>query len=106
MNKLALILLMAVSPTPWAAESFVLDPEHTFPSFEIRHQNVSWMRGKFNRSAGKVVLDAQNPGGNLIEVVVDASSGDTGHDELTASCSAPTSSIPRAFPKSASSPAT
>ena len=82
MNKLALILLMAVSPSLWAAESFVLDPEHTFPSFEIRHQNVSWMRGKFNRSAGRVVLDAQNPGASLIEVVVDASSGDTGHDEL------------------------
>ena len=82
MNTLALILLMAVSPGAWAAENFVLDPEHTFPSFEIRHQNVSWMRGKFNRSAGRVVLDAQNPGASLIEVVVDASSGDTGHDEL------------------------
>jgi polyisoprenoid-binding protein YceI len=82
MNKLALILLMAVSPSLFAAERFVLDPEHTFPSFEIRHQNVSWMRGKFNRSRGQVVLDPQNPGDSLIEVVVDASSADTGHDEL------------------------
>lgn len=82
MNKLALILLMAVSPSLLAADRFVLDPEHTFPSFEIRHQKVSLMRGKFNRSQGQVVLDAQNPGNNLIEVVVDAGSGDTGHDEL------------------------
>jgi polyisoprenoid-binding protein YceI len=82
MNKLALILLLAAAPNLWAAERFVLDPEHTFPSFEIRHQNVSWMRGKFNRSRGQVVLDAQNPGDSLIEVIVDASSGDTGHDEL------------------------
>jgi len=82
MNKLALILLMVASPGLLAAERYVLDPEHTFPSFEIRHQKVSIMRGKFNRSAGQVVLDAQNPAENLIEVIVDASSGDTGHDEL------------------------
>jgi polyisoprenoid-binding protein YceI len=82
MNKLAFMLLLAAAPNLWAAERFVLDPEHTFPSFEIRHQNVSWMRGKFNRSVGQVVLDAQNPGGSLIEVIVDAGSGDTGHDEL------------------------
>jgi len=82
MNKPALILLMAVAPNLWAADRFTLDAEHTFPSFEIRHQKVSLLRGKFNRSGGRVVLDAQNPAENLIEVVVDASSGDTGHDEL------------------------
>jgi polyisoprenoid-binding protein YceI len=82
MSKLAFILLLAASTNLWAAERFILDPEHTFPSFEIRHQNVSTMRGKFNRSRGQVVLDPQNPGDSLIEVVVDASSADTGHDEL------------------------
>lgn len=82
MNKLAFILLLAVSPALSAADRYVLDPEHTFPSFEIRHQKVSIMRGKFNRSRGQAVLDAQNPAANLIEVIVDASSGDTGHDEL------------------------
>ncbi len=68
MNKLALILVMAASPSLWAADRYVLDPEHTFPSFEIRHQKVSIMRGKFNRSVGQVVLDAQSPDGNLIEI--------------------------------------
>lgn len=82
MNKFALILLLAVSPALSAADRYVLDPEHTFPSFEIRHQKVSIMRGKFNRSRGQAVLDAQNPANNLIEVIVDASSGDSGHDEL------------------------
>jgi polyisoprenoid-binding protein YceI len=80
MNKL-LACLLCLSSTAWAAESFVLDPEHTFPSFEIRHQGVSLLRGKFNRSQGRVVLDPGGPG-NLIEVSVDASSGDTGHDGL------------------------
>lgn len=76
-----LALLLLCSLPAWSMESFILDPEHTFPSFEIRHQGISTMRGKFNRSQGRVVLD---PGGqaNYIEVRVDATSGDTGHDGL------------------------
>jgi len=81
MNKLLICLLCACTSATWAAESFVLDPGHTFPSFEIRHQGVSVMRGKFNRSQGRVVLDPNGPG-SRIEVSVDASSGDTGHDGL------------------------
>jgi polyisoprenoid-binding protein YceI len=80
MKRYLLALLCAASPA-WAAESFVLDPGHTFPSFEIRHQHVSVMRGKFNRTQGRVLLDPDGTG-SRIEVVVDASSGDTGHDGL------------------------
>jgi polyisoprenoid-binding protein YceI len=74
-------LLLAAGVPAWAAESYTLDPGHTFPSFEIRHQGVSLMRGKFNRSQGRVVLDAEGPASS-IEVSVDATSGDTGHDGL------------------------
>ena len=76
---LALAALQASSA--WSAESFTLDPTHTFPSFEIRHQGVSIMRGKFNRSQGRAILDPEGPEG-LIEVSVDAASVDTGHDGL------------------------
>lgn len=64
-----------------AEERFTLDPTHTFPSFEIRHQGISTMRGKFNRTQGRVVLDPQG-GGGMIEVTVDAASVDTGMDDL------------------------
>jgi polyisoprenoid-binding protein YceI len=80
MKRFALLLICACAPA-WAAETFTLDPGHTFPSFEIRHQGVSVMRGKFKRSQGKVMLDAENRIG-AIEVHVDATSGDTGHDGL------------------------
>ena len=65
----------------WATEKFTLDATHTFPSFEIRHQGISTMRGKFNRTQGRVVLD---PSGqeSLIEVTVDAASVDTGLEDL------------------------
>lgn len=65
----------------WGQERFTLDPTHTFPSFEIRHQGISTMRGKFNRTQGRVVLDPTG-GRNLIEVVVDPASVDTGLDDL------------------------
>lgn len=80
MRRFAVLLLCASFPA-LSAESFNLDPGHTFPSFEIRHQGISTMRGKFNRSQGRIVLDTQGPGSS-IEVSVDASSADTGHDGL------------------------
>lgn len=79
--KRLLACLLYLSAPAWAVESFVLEPGHTFPSFEIRHQNVSLMRGKFKRTQGRVLLDPDGPG-SRIEVVVDAGSGDTGHDGL------------------------
>lgn len=77
----SLLPALALPASAGAAESFTLDPTHTFPSFEIRHQGISTMRGKFNRSRGKVVLD---PAGNasLIDVTVDTASVDTGLDDL------------------------
>ncbi len=81
MFKLAPLLLLVATAPAWATESFTLDPGHTFPSFEIRHQGVSTMRGKFNRVQGRVVLDTQGKKGR-IEVTVAADSVDTGLDDL------------------------
>ncbi len=81
LQSVAALLLTASLSTAYAAETFTLDPEHTFPSFEIRHQGISVMRGKFNRSQGRVMLDAEKEIG-AIDVRVDASSGDTGHEGL------------------------
>ena len=78
---LSALLLSALIPAASAAETFTLDPEHTFPSFEIGHQGISVMRGKFNRSKGRAMFDAEKQQG-AIDVRVDASSGDTGHDGL------------------------
>jgi polyisoprenoid-binding protein YceI len=78
---LSALLLSALIPAASAAETFTLDPEHTFPSFEIGHQGISVMRGKFNRSKGRAMFDAEKQQGE-IDVRVDAGSGDTGHDGL------------------------
>lgn len=76
------LLLPALTPAAVAApQTYVLDPDHTYPSFEADHLGVSVWRGKFNRSQGHVVLD-RDVGTGTLEVVVDVASIDFGHDAM------------------------
>lgn len=82
MNK-ALILALAgtLSISAFAADSYTIDPRHTFPSFEVSHLGFSIQRGRFNTSAGKITLDTAAQSGS-IAVSIDAASIDTGLAEL------------------------
>lgn len=61
---------------------YTIDPDHTYPSFQADHMGgLSHWRGKFNRSSGFIVLDRQAGNGTL-EVTVDTSSLDFGHDKM------------------------
>ncbi len=64
-----------------AAETYTLDSRHTFPSFEVKHLGYSIQRGRFNRTSGKVTLDAAAKTGK-VEITIDAASVDTGLDKL------------------------
>lgn len=65
-----------------APVTYNLDPGHTYPSFEADHMGgLSVLRGKFNSSSGKVVLDKEAKTGT-VEVNIDTSSLDFGHDKL------------------------
>jgi polyisoprenoid-binding protein YceI len=65
-----------------APVTYELDPNHTYPSFEADHMGgLSILRGKFNTSSGKVVLDKEAKTGT-VEVSIDTSSLDFGHDKL------------------------
>ncbi|MEZ0472301.1 YceI family protein [Luteimonas salinilitoris] len=78
----ALLALSLAATAATAAEVvYVLEPEHTFPSFEADHVGMSTWRGKFNRSRGEVRLDRERGTGS-VEVVVDARSIDFGLDAL------------------------
>lgn len=66
-----------------AAETYTIDPRHTFPSFEVSHLGISTQRGRFNRTTGQISLDrAARSGWLLIEV--DPASVDTGDAQLEA----------------------
>lgn len=84
MKRIVLASMAAlVSASAFAAPvTYVLDPNHTFPSFEADHMGgLSVWRGKFNSSSGKVVYDKEAKSGS-IDVTVNMSSVDFGVPKL------------------------
>lgn len=79
MNKLALIAVAAAfSSSAFAApESFVIDNNHTFPTFSYSHLGYSIQASRFNKTTGKVVMDKAAKTGS-VDVVIDMKSVDTG----------------------------
>ena len=64
-----------------AADSYTVDPSHTFPRFEISHFGFSTHHGQFNKTAGKLVLDRAAKTGS-VDVTVDTASISTGDPKL------------------------
>jgi polyisoprenoid-binding protein YceI len=80
-NIPALIIGCSLSLSAIAADSYTIDPRHTFPSFEIDHLGFSIQRGRFNKTNGKVILDPKSATGS-IHVAIEAASISTGLPEL------------------------
>lgn len=60
-----------------AADTYDLDPTHTYPNFTISHLGFSVMHGRFNETSGTVVLD-RDGAGSSVKVTVKVASLDTG----------------------------
>jgi polyisoprenoid-binding protein YceI len=74
-----LIAFAAATPARAAVETFIADPAHTFPSFEISHGgDFTITRGFFQKTAGKITLDREAKTGS-IDIVVDTASMTTGN---------------------------
>jgi len=73
---LALPLILA---TPAFAEpvAYTIDANHTYPYFEVDHLGLTTQRGRFNKTGGRIVLDAAARQGS-VEVSIDAASIDMG----------------------------
>ena len=56
---------------------YVIDPSHTYASFEIDHLGFSTQRGQFNQSSGSVQFDPAAQHGE-IDITIDAASLNTG----------------------------
>lgn len=44
-----LIIAGAVSAPAFAADTYTIDPSHTYPSFQADHMGISYLRGKKDR---------------------------------------------------------
>lgn len=80
--EMVLALATVTSGAALAAPvSYTIQPGHTYPSFETPHMGISWWRGKFNHSEGKVTLDPQAKTGT-VDITIDIASVDFGHDRM------------------------
>lgn len=83
-----LIAALAASSTlgagiSFAADTYKIDPNHTYPSFEADHMGISVWRGKFNKTEGTVTLDREKKTGT-IDITIDTTSIDFGHEGMNA----------------------
>ncbi len=74
---LALLLAALAAPAVAAPATYAIDPNHTFPVFEVDHLGFSTQRGRFNKTEGRIVLDLAARQG-AVEVSIDAASIDMG----------------------------
>ncbi|MET3106092.1 polyisoprenoid-binding protein YceI [Oxalobacteraceae bacterium GrIS 2.11] len=79
-SKLFALALVAIAPSVFA-QTYNIDPSHTYPSFETDHMGISVWRGKFTKTSGTVTLDKAKKTGSL-NIVIDMSSIDIGFDKL------------------------
>jgi len=77
MGRALLLIVVLMLPTAVFADSYTLDPTHTYPNFSISHLGFSTMHGRFDRTTGKLEMDRKK-GIGYVEIVIDVASINTG----------------------------
>ena len=81
MKKLLLAAALAVAASvPSHADTYAVDPVHSFFQFKVGHFGIGNVYGRFNDVSGKVVYDAAAPANDLFNIEVKTASVDT-HSE-------------------------
>jgi len=81
-RTLILAVLAVISGVATAAPvDYEIDPNHTYPSFEADHMGISFWRGKFNKTAGTLVVD-KVAGTGRVDVSIDVDSIDFGLETI------------------------
>lgn len=79
MNKtmIGIALAGSLSVSAYAADEYSIDPNHTFPVFEVNHLGYSVQHGRFNKTSGKITLDMAAKKGS-VDLTIDTTSIDMG----------------------------
>jgi polyisoprenoid-binding protein YceI len=67
------VAILAVAGAARAQETYVIDPVHSQPMFEVQHMGYSLQRGTFSKASGKITLDRAAKKG-AIDVTIDTTS--------------------------------
>lgn len=73
-------LLIGVAQCATAADEYAYDGVHSSVSFKARHQNISWIHGRFNKVDGKFVIDREDPTKSSFQLTIQADSVDTANE--------------------------
>src|SRR6266404_4848712 len=74
---LLVVLIRAFVFSASAADTFKLDPVHSFVLFSVQHLGIANTYGRFNDISGTVVFDKDNPSKSSVELSVPVESLDT-----------------------------
>lgn len=79
MNRLmiAVALASSVAVSAYAADSYTIDPNHTFPVFEVNHLGYSVQHGRFDKTSGTITLDMAAKKGT-VDLTIETTSLDMG----------------------------
>ena len=71
------IILVAALPVLAHADTWQIDPAHTSVEFTVRHMMISNVKGVFQKTAGTITTNGNDPASAKIDATIDASSVDT-----------------------------
>jgi len=76
-NLFAALLVASLPMAAQAADSYTMDPQHTYANFTISHLGFSIMHGRFEKSSGKLTLDRAAKQG-VVDIAIESASVSTG----------------------------
>jgi len=79
MKKLLFVLMgMGMASSSWAAGDFYkIDPAHSFAHFDVDHLNFTTLKGRFDQTDGRLMIDKKNNNG-FVQAKIAAVSVNTG----------------------------
>src|SRR5438045_4340082 len=93
---LALVSALVLSAN--AADTFKVDPVHSFVLFSVQHLGIANTYGRFNDISGIVVFDKDNPSKSSVELSVPVESLDTNNSIRERSLKSPDFFNAKQFP--------
>lgn len=73
----AVVLVTSVSVSAYAVDTYSIDPNHTFPVFEVNHLGFSTQHGRFDKTSGTITLDMAAKKGS-VDLTIETTSLDMG----------------------------
>lgn len=74
---LAAALLLLLAAPAWSADTYQIDPVHTWIGFSVRHMVVTNVQGRFKEFSGTILYDPEDITRSSVSVTIQAASLDT-----------------------------